>query len=45
MNIQRFGKSVSENGGATLDVSSRIQKAREAFAKFQTVWQAVHSYE
>jgi hypothetical protein len=29
----------SENGGATRDVSRRIQKARGAFAKMQKVWQ------
>jgi hypothetical protein len=35
-----LGSSVSENGGAALDVSRRIQKARGAFAKLRRVWQS-----
>jgi hypothetical protein len=32
--------TVSEKGGATLDVSRRIQNARGAFAKLRKVWQS-----
>jgi hypothetical protein len=35
-----LGSTVSENGGATLDVSRRIKKARGAFAKLRKVWQS-----
>jgi hypothetical protein len=35
-----LGSTVSANGGATLDVSRRIQKARGAFAKLRKVWQS-----
>jgi hypothetical protein len=35
-----LGSTLSENGGTTLDVSRRIQKARGAFAKLRKVWQS-----
>jgi hypothetical protein len=35
-----LGSIVSENGGATLDISRRIQKAQGAFAKVRKVWQS-----
>jgi hypothetical protein len=35
-----LGTTVSENGGATLDVSSSIQDAQWAFTKLQKVWQS-----
>jgi hypothetical protein len=35
-----LGSTVSENGGATLDVNRKILKARGAFAKLRTVWQS-----
>jgi hypothetical protein len=36
-----LGSTVSENGGATLDFSRRIQKARVALAKLSKVWQYI----
>jgi hypothetical protein len=35
-----LGCTVFENGGATLDVSRRIQKALGSFAKLRKVWKA-----
>jgi hypothetical protein len=35
-----LGSTVSENGGATLEVRKRIQKAQGAFAKLQKFWQS-----
>jgi hypothetical protein len=34
------GSTVSENGGAILDVGRRIQKTPKAFPKLQKVWQS-----